>query len=278
MNRTDYSRDVALLPYEVDDWDTVSFKEEGSHPTGINDGRMRLPTRYDISKYYKRLVRNREQGNWKRRSEELVDFGGSDFDWQITYSFPETRRDPVTTNGHVYGGLNVTYRRLYLILCEHFNEGRFFIDDYFKEVYPHTVKPEIDDRLNRIKQDLLDYADEEFQDAVVTKRGTFDKRYKVNRGMKARLKRYKAFATAWEENEGIYLANIIKEDIISCLMTGQIPLAVTTNMPSTDRKRILAGLSDEPRFFAMGRLIEHIQLFVKIGGTGNWQTKQGILV
>ena len=46
MTRTDYSKDVTpLLDYEVDDYDTVSFRESGEHPTGINDDRMRLPTR-----------------------------------------------------------------------------------------------------------------------------------------------------------------------------------------------------------------------------------------
>lgn len=277
MNRKDYSKDVIETQYMLSN-ELIDYDTKNHNWTGINTGRMRLPTRYDISKYYKRQKRNRELGSWKRRDEELVDFGGDDFDWQITYSFPPERRNPVTAGGKVYGGLNVTLRRLYLILCEHFNGGRFFIDDYFESVYPHTVKPEIDERLETIKSELLEVASEELEGAVATKSGRFDRRYKVNRGMKAKQARYESFASAWEENEGIYLANIIKDDIINCLMSGQIPLEIPFDTPGTQHEREKAGLSKTPRFFATAQLIESIQLYVKIGGNRQWQTRQGILV
>lgn len=270
MNKTDYSKDAQLLDIEVTDFDTREFND-----TGINDTRMRLPTRYDISKFYKRNKRNPERGIWKRK-ESKVAFS-DDFDWQITYSFPNTLRNPKTSAG-VYGGKHVTFRRLYLILCEHFNGGRFFIDDYFNDVYPHTVKPEVDLQLDKIKNTLLEYADVTFEGAVATKSGDFDRRYKANRGMRAKKKRYEAFAQAWEESYGSYLASIIKDDIINCLMSGQIPLQFVGNATSTKKARIRAGLSAEPRFFATAQLIESIQLYVKIGGNKQWRTKQGILV
>ena len=76
MTKTDYSKDVKLLSEEIYDYDTIDQNE-----TGINDGRMRLPTRYDISKYYKRNKRNRgkyragEYGQWKKkREEDLIKF------------------------------------------------------------------------------------------------------------------------------------------------------------------------------------------------------------
>ena len=281
MIKRDFSKDTSLLDIEIDDFDTKSYREEGSHPTGINKDRMRLPDRYDIAKYYARNKRNPERGRWRRKSEEYLPDISDDFDWQITYSFPSTLRNPVTETGGVYGGEHVTFRRLYLILCERFNGGNYFIDDYFDTVYPHTVKPEVDAKLDLIKGELLAYANEEFEGAVITKKGAFDRRYKVNRGMKARLKRYEAFAQAWEDSYGEELAYMIKNDIINCMESGQLQLEAPiahANTVGTMQERKRAGLEPGPVFYATSQLIESIQLFVKIGGNKQWRTNQGILV
>lgn len=279
MNRRDFSRDAPLLDVEIDDFDTRSYREEGSHPTGINDTRMRLPTRYDISKYYQRNIRNPERGKWRRKATGDLPDISDDFDWQITYSFPSTLRNPETAKGS-YGGAHVTFRRLYLILCEHFNGGNYFIDDYFDTVYPYTIKPDVDDVLDKVKRELLDYAEEEFASAVATSSGTFDKRYKANRGMKAKLRRYELFAQAWEDSYGEELASMIKNDIIECMVSGQLQLECVPhkNTKETKDKRRRAGLSEEPVFMATAQLIESLQLYVKIGGNRQWQTSQGILV
>lgn len=274
MIKSDVTKDAKLLDIEIYDLDTIFANE-----TGINDGRMRLPSFYDISKYYKRNKRNEERGKWvKKDEEELVDFS-SDFDWQITYSFPNTLRNNKTSLG-TYGGANVTFRRLYLILCERFNGGNYFIDDYFDTVYPYTVKKEIDLQLNIIKSDLLSVADDFLDTAIATKRGTFDRRYKVNKGMKANLNRYESFAKSWEDSEGIYLAKIIKDDIVECMLSGQLQMECISHLNTfeTMEKRMKVGLSAEPVFLATAQLIESLQLFVKIRGNGQWQTKQGILV
>ena len=55
MINTNYSRNTPLLDYEIYDFDTTD-----NYSTGINDGRMRLPTRYDISKFYKQFKNNKE--------------------------------------------------------------------------------------------------------------------------------------------------------------------------------------------------------------------------
>lgn len=279
MNRVDYSKDAPLLDVEIDDFDTQSYRESGEHLTGINDGRMRLPTRYDIAKFYKRNKTNTERGNWVRKTPDKMPDFSDDFDWQITYTFPATLRNPKTAQGS-YGGKHVTFRRLYLILCEHFNGGKYFIDDYFDTVYPHTVKPEVDELLSDVKGELLDFAGDELEGAIATKAGTFDKRYKANRGMLAKLRRYESFAKAWEEIKGIEVADIIKQDIINCMMSGQLQLECVThgNSPETKRRRVKAGLSSEPVFFATAQLIESIQLYVTLGGNKQWQTRQGILV
>ena len=164
-------------------------------------------------------------------------------------------------------------------MCERFNNGEYFIDTYFDSVYPYTIKEDIDVELNNIKGELLLYAEDiVLEDAVVTKSGTLDKRYKSNRGIPSRIRDYHKFASEWEEKKGADLADKIKEDIIRCLENGQIPLNHTTNMPSTIRRRLEAGYSDDQVFYAFGDLINHIQLFVKIGGNKKWRTRQGLLV
>ena len=274
MLSRDYSKDAELLDWEIYDYDTKDV-----HETGINSTRMRLPERYDIAKFYKRNKRNPERGQWVKKGYENLPAFSDDFDWQITYSFPSAIHNNISPLGKVYGGNSVTYRRLYLILCERFNNGEYFIDTYFDSVYPYTIKEDIDVELNNIKGELLLYAEDiVLEDAVVTKSGTLDKRYKSNRGIPSRIRDYHKFASEWEEKKGADLADKIKEDIIRCLENGQIPLNHTTNMPSTIRRRLEAGYSDDQVFYAFGDLINHIQLFVKIGGNKKWRTRQGLLV
>ena len=261
---TDYSKDASLLGMEIFDYDT-----RGLNKTGINDGRMRLPTRYDISKFYKRNKITRgthragEYGQWKKKAkEDLLDFS-DDFDWQITYSFPATLRNPKTKNGVTYGGKAVTFRRLYLILCEHFNGKQYFIDEYFDTVYPFTIKPEVDKRLEVIKEELLDVANFELDEE----------------SSKKKIREYEKFAKEWEDNEGIEIADIIKDDIIKCITSGQLPCQFA-NVPakSTAYQRLKAGLSPLPWFSATEQLIRSIQLFVTIRGNKKWETQSGLLV
>lgn len=271
MTKQNYSKDAVLQDIEVIDFDTKNL-----NPTGINDGRMRLPDRYDISKYYKRITRNSgkhragEYGNWKNKQQEDLPDITQDFNWQITYSFPSSLHSPVTRTGAFYGGRNVTYRRLYLILCEHFNEGRYFVDDYFDTVYPHTIKPEVDKALDKIKVELLGVINSELE-AYTNPDGS------MRRGYRKTIKDYEKFAQAWEDSESQAIADMIKEDIILSVRSGQIPLAYDNSI-ETKKRRIKAGLNPVPKFSATADLIEHIQLFVKIGGNKKWETKSGILV
>ena len=275
MSKSNYSKDEELLEEEIYDFDTMDV-----HETGINAGRMRLPERYDIAKYYKRNKRNPERGKWVRKNQnEIPEFTEADFNWQITYSFPSDLHNNVTELGRKYGGENVTYRRLYLILCEAFNGGEFFVDEYFNSVYPKSwVKERVDVELNNLKDELTYYASDLLEGAVATRKGELDKRYSVaNRGMKTRIREWKAFARQWEEEKGEELAFYVAEDIKRALEVGEIPL----NMKLSERTKKLrryAGLNDTTVFYATGDLIDHIQLFVKIGGTGKWKTEQGLLV
>ena len=279
-------RDAELLPYEIDDYDTISFWEEGEHPTGINKNRMRLPEAYDISQYYERLKRNSkarwfnpetgeyetvtrnkgEYGHWKNREEEdLPAITDVPVDWKITYNFPSELHRRVSPNGNIYGGATVTYRRLYLILCEKFNSKEYFVDTYFRDVYPHTVKEEVDVALQTMKDELDMYrTGVVLAGAKLTKSGQLNKSYKKQNApyVKA-LKAYQQFKTEWEDKYGEELAELIADDIKRSLANGVIRLNDIHTL-STQKKRVEAGYDPTTVFYAMGDLIDHIQLYVKV--------------
>lgn len=290
-------KDATLLPYEIDDYDTLSVREAleagddpaGLHPTGINKNRMRLPEFYDISKYYKRYKRNvkakwfnpatgeyetitrnkGEYGKWenlpKNKVPDITDVPLADL--KITYNFPDTLHNNISPNNHVYGGETVTYRRLYLILCEHFNNGEFFVDEYFKSVYPFTVKEEIDVALQTMKDEMEMYKKHVvLEGAKLTRKGELSKakRYaKINAPYWDAYNTYTAFKEEWETKKGDELAELIADDIKRALANGQIPLN-REHTVGTNKKRIQAGYGPEPVFYAMGDLIDHIQLYVKV--------------
>lgn len=292
-------RDADLLPHEIDDYDTRVIREAldagedpaGLHPTGINKNRMRLPDFYDISKYYERLrrdsrakwynpdtgeyetiTRNKgEYGHWKNKKPkdlpDITDVKG--VKWGITYNFPNTLHDNVSPLQKIYGGNTVTYRRLYLILCERFNNKEYFVDTYFKDVYPYTVKEEVDVALQTVKDELHMYLhDVVFAGAVLTKDGRLSRRYKKQNApyqatYQQKYNEYLAFKEQWEDERGDELADLIAEDIKRCLASGQIPLNCT-HTKGTAKRRIWAGYDPDTVFYAMGDLIDHIQLQVKI--------------
>ena len=280
-------RDAELLPEEIDDYDTVSFMETGEHPTGINKNRMRLPEFYDISMYYDRLKRNSkgrwlnpetgeyervlrnagEYGHWTKLPEsELPDITEVEgIKWKITYNFPEELHNNISPLGKIYGGNTVTYRRLYLILCERFNDKEYFVDTYFRDVYPNTIKETVDVELQTVKDELEMYRNYVvLNGAVVTRTGQLDKRYrKKNAPYYKALQQYQTFKEEWEDNKGDELADLIAEDIKNCLASGQIPLNAKHTI-STDRKRKWAGYDPDTVFYAMGDLIDHIQIQVNI--------------
>lgn len=255
FRRYDYSAPVTLLEDEENDFDTLHFNE-----TGINDDKASLPRRYEI--------------------EENLSSLTEDFEWQITYKFSSAHR-PYKYNNHTYGGKYVTYRRLYLILCEHFNGGEYFIDTYFKEEYPNRLKDLVDAELAEVKAELLDVAEASIGTVKLKKDGTLDKRAtKINAGLAERISGFERFAREWEDMKGEEIASLIKDDIITCLETGIIPLKKGQNTVDTMSKRIMAGLNDDPKaiFYASGNLINNLKLFVRIGGKGQWQTAQGLMV
>lgn len=274
LREANYSKDASLKDYEIYDYDT--FDE---HETGINDGRMRLPSRYDIAKFYKRVSEGSEVGEWVKKSpEDMPVFTDMDFDWQVTYKFPSTPHNNISPLGKIYGGANVSYRRLYLILCERFNGGDFFVDEYFNSVYPGSwVKDTVDVALNNLKDEFVYYAEDITEGAKITKAGRLSRKQTDYGKFSKSLEEWSTLAREWEDREGDKLADLIRDDIIRALSNGEIPLNHSLSS-ATKEKRVKVGYDEEPLFYAMGDLIEHIQLFVKIGGNGKWKTEQGLVV
>lgn len=287
--------DAELLPIEIDDYDTTDVREAleagldpaGLHPTGINRSRMRLPEFYDISMYYERLKRNSrgkwlnpatgkyekvlrrkgEYGHWKPlSSKELPKITSvKGIQWKITYSFPDELHNFISPNGKIYGGENVTYRRLYLILCERFNNKEYFVDTYFKEVYPYTMKEEVDVALQTVKDELNMYKyDVVLDGAILTKKRELNRRYtRQNAPYFEALREYESFKETWEDEKGEELAELIAEDIKYSLANGLIRLNLSLEA-STRVKRERVGYDPATVFYAMGDLIDHIQLNVGI--------------
>lgn len=283
MTKQDYSLDVdRLYSDEIFDLDTAD-----EHETGINAGRMRLPNRYDIAKYYARNVSQPsgydnienplyEVGTWEDK-ENTPEITSADFDWQVTYRFPSFRHPNRAPKGK-YGGNNVTYRRLYLILCEHFNGGKFFIDEYFETIYPYTMKSVVDNLLQPLKEQIITYAEDiVIADNRITKKGKIDRRYKKGKQAVQMLIDLENYARRTEEQYGDMFAERIKEDIISAITSGSLPCQMFSNTARTRAERARVGLREAPRFSATSELIRSIEIYVKIRGN-EWKTRQGILV
>ena len=81
------------------------------------------------------------------------------YEWKLTYQFSSSFRDPFRQGKGQYGNPNLTFRRLYIILCYHFNDS-YFIDDYFEKVYPSTMKDIVEARLEGTKKAFLELVEE----------------------------------------------------------------------------------------------------------------------
>ena len=206
--------------------------------------------------------------NGSAKSYSLSDTLQDQYEWQVTYKFSSKKRPYQFLTQ--YGSKRMTFRRLYVILCERFNGGRYFIDDYFKDVYPYNgMKERVESTLNAFAYYAVKEYEDMLADAVFTKAGLFDKRFR--RKLKE-LSEYKQSLQGAVDAQGTQLAREIKDDIIRCLQTGQIPLAYSVLSPATQEKRIKAGLPSDPKFFASGNFIKDITIYCRLEKK-KWQTK-----
>ena len=195
------------------------------------------------------------------------------FDFHVTYKFTDEIRSNIFASKK-YGEANMSFKELYYMLCTFYNKGHLFIDDYFETVYPYTMKEDVDAFLEVLKDEITSEYDAMLEQSVYTKKGKLDKRYKKNL---RKLAEFRAFSSARVREEGRYLTELVREDIISCLSAGVIPLHPNVLSDETIRKRMSVGLPREPKFFASGQLINNIVLCFRLEKK-EWETNLGSMV
>jgi len=187
---------------------------------------------------------------------------------QITYSFSSNPRDNIfiTVNGkpRKYGKGGISFRLLYEYLCEHFNGGEYFIDEYFAKDFPtRPVYADFEELNDRIAEAVEEEKARLLESVPLKKDGTPNMWYRVS-------KEFMNFAF-WKKpivrRECERVASEIQDDIIRCLSTGQLTLRkqavseatmkIRATMPELDAKHV---------FFASGQLIRSLSVFVEIKG------------
>jgi len=240
VRKIDYSDPVALNQWERDVTDSDGLP-------------LVIPKRYEADVQFPELEKN--------------------FDWQITYKFSSSRRKNffgIRNNKGKrvkYGSDNMTFRRLYLILC-YFNGGVSFIDDYLQNVLPYNhLGKEINDYLSKIKEDAEASWEKLLEDAP--RRKIDNQIYKRWRPKFAMLR---ASTKSSIKAKGENLARRIKEDLVMALADGRVPLSTHVVSRATQEKRERAGLNPTPRFYASSQFINSITLYFKLEKKGKWKT------
>jgi hypothetical protein len=199
-------------------------------------------------------------------TRRVVAARGIEDNTQISYNFSFGTRNErflkVSGGKGSYGTRGISFRLLYEFLCETFNGGEYFIDTYFDKVFDTRS---VYDQLNTLNDDIIDDIEEErdelYGSVALRSDGSPDMRY-------AASKRY-ASLEVWHNplraQACTDVAHDIKEDIVSCLASGRIPLRKSTVSEATAKKRErFIGLEGTNFFFASGQLIRHLNIFVAL--------------
>lgn len=201
-----------------------------------------------------------------------INSGSKTYAVSLFYHFPEDIRQNAVifkwsksgaTREGKYGADNMTFRRLYEILCQRFNNGQYFIDDYFNGADwflgdNYDVKAQISEMLDDVQDKLDEYNETAGRWVPRNIGGIPDMRYNIS-------KRFVAGQQKVESDiikEGLQDVSMrIKEDIIQKLMLGEIPLANPELSESTIAQKQAAGFPfPESKFYATGQLINSISI------------------
>jgi hypothetical protein len=169
-----------------------------------------------------------------------------------------------------YGDSGLSFRMLYELLCAAFNNGDYFIDSYFKLVFPYRrAGRDFFDLESGIKKRIAD----EFQQWTAglprRKDGVAPDMRFAKKGF--RLADFRLWKGASLRAEYARLAEEIRRDIIACLSTGKLVLrggqnAVVSSATMRARQRLGGMKSWSQLFYASGQLIEHMNIFINIAG------------
>jgi hypothetical protein len=162
-----------------------------------------------------------------------------------------------------YGASGWSFRMLYEFLCEAYNGGYPFVDTYFGQIFKtRAVYREFKRIYDTIQEDINAEQLSLFMALPLKEDGTPDMRYTVS-------KRYKDFKV-WQDpivrQDCKRLADAMRDDIVVCLSTGRIPLRKQAVAARTAEARgRLVGLDPSKFFFASGRLIRRLNIYVEVG-------------
>jgi hypothetical protein len=198
---------------------------------------------------------------------EFLDMGP----FQITYNFSRAiRKNTFPLKNALspkavgeYGAAGWSYRLLYEFLCEVYNGGHPFVDTYFERIFKtRSVYEGLKSIYDVIQDDINAEQLNLFMSLPLKRDGTPNMRYTAS-------KKYKDFKV-WQDpiirRDCKRLAEAIREDIIVCLSTGRVPLRKAAVSEKTAKaRRDLVGLDPSRFFFASGRLIRHLNIYVEVG-------------
>jgi hypothetical protein len=192
-------------------------------------------------------------------------------DFQITYSFPAERREGVTSVVGKFSGTRVwygserfTFRQLYDFLCSRFNGGERFVDAYFQAVFPYSA---VGRRFKALEKRLFAELNAEYEerwDAALNRKQTRAGAPWMSTREGLRLKDFDLWKQARVGAELDRFRRDTRDEIIQCLSTGRIPLIKAGNELKTMELRRSLGLDSERIFYASGRLIESIEIDIRM--------------
>ncbi len=199
---------------------------------------------------------------------------------RIMKMWSEGRESRSTYGKGEYGAEGLSFRLLYEILCNSYNQGEYFVDTYLTERFPQSaVYREFLSVKNGIVQEMAKdlYKNQmQYQNSPNARlRSETTGRFISASGATPQdvEQNYRRVFGGWGDfsvwQNQYYrqrldsVAAQIREDIISDLSTGAIPLN-HSNTSATKQKRIEAGLPPDPEFFASGQLINNLEIYIDL--------------
>jgi hypothetical protein len=211
-----------------------------------------------------------------KRIIDTVDFAFMvDRPFQILYNFSwSLRRNRFPLVGGkgkgTYGDSGLSFRMLYELLCAAFNHGKYFIDDYFKLVFPYR---QVGERFFELESVIKNRAVDEFRQWTANlprrKDGVAPDMRFAKKGF--RFADFRLWKDASVHAEYMRLAEEIRRDIIVCLSTGRLVLqggenAAVSSATMKARQRLGGMKSWSQLFYASGQLVEHVNIFINVAG------------
>jgi hypothetical protein len=256
---------TVLLPTRYVAFDTTRLLESTFGPDELKRKTLRTFREGELFK----IAYNPRLHDEKPLTNQLL----RNVDFQITYSFPTRHRVGVKSVVGKFAGVRVsygserfTYRQLYDFLCAKYNGGERFVDVYFQTIFPASAAGRAFKRFEQTVYAGLNAEHQDRWEAAAARRltGKGDPDMRTAEGL--RLKDFDVWKKGFVAESLTELErfrNDIRDEIIQCLSTGRIALNHANKAETMELRRRL-GLYDEHEFFATGKLIESIEVDIRM--------------